>query len=72
MYKKADLILALFDTSSDLTKEDEEIINLLQGKEGIVLLTKNDLSCVLDSEDLQNVCRVILNICRYLHLTMMA
>lgn len=34
-------------------KEDEEIINLLQGKEGIVLLTKNDLSCVLDIEDLQ-------------------
>ena len=51
--QKADLILALFDTSSDLTKEDEEIINLLQGKEGIVLLTKNDLSCVLDIEDLQ-------------------
>lgn len=51
--QKADLILALFDTSSDLTKEDEEIINLLKGKEGIILLTKNDLPCVLDIDDLK-------------------
>lgn len=51
--QKADLILALFDISNELTKEDKEIINLLQGKEGIVLLTKNDLNTVLDIEDLK-------------------
>lgn len=51
--QKADLILALFDISHELTKEDKEIINLLQGKEGIVLLTKNDLTTVLDIDDLK-------------------
>ena len=51
--QKADLILALFDISHELTKEDKEIINLLQGKEGIVLLTKNDLTTVLDIDNLK-------------------
>ncbi len=52
--QKADLILALFDTSSELSVEDEEIIELLKEKEGLILLTKNDLSVKMDVEDLQN------------------
>ena len=51
--QKADLVLALFDSSRALSKEDEEIIDLLKGSEGIVLLTKQDLDTVLDVEDLK-------------------
>ncbi len=51
--EKADLILALFDASRSLSPEDAEIIELLHGKEGIVLLTKSDLSAKLDVEDLK-------------------
>lgn len=51
--KKADLILALFDASSELSPEDEEIIDLLKGREGIVLLTKKDLPAKLDVEQLK-------------------
>lgn len=52
--QKADLILALFDSSKELTAEDEEIMELLQNKEGIILFTKNDLPRVLAKEDLQS------------------
>lgn len=51
--EKADLILALFDGSKELSAEDEEIIELLKGKEGIILLTKQDLPQKLDSSSLQ-------------------
>ncbi len=51
--EKADLILALFDASRPLSSEDEEIIELLRGKEGIVLLTKSDLTAKIDVESLK-------------------
>lgn len=40
--KKASLILAVFDASSPMTEEDEEILSLTQGKETIFLLNKSD------------------------------
>ena len=52
--QKADLILALFDISRKLSSEDEEIIELLKGKEGLILLTKNDLSVKMDVEKLKS------------------
>lgn len=51
--EKASLILALFDGSSDLTAEDEEIMELLDGREAILLVTKNDLMPVFPSEMLK-------------------
>lgn len=51
--QKADLILALFDTSRELSTEDEDIIKLLQGKSGLILLTKQDLSVKMDIEELK-------------------
>lgn len=48
----ADLILALFDLSRPLEKEDEEIISLVQGKDALVLLNKNDLEPCISIEDL--------------------
>ena len=43
MVNKADLIIAVFDISNDLTDEDYEIIDLVKDKKAIVLLNKIDL-----------------------------
>ena len=53
--EKASLVLALFDASSPLQKEDEEIIGLLQDKEAIVLLTKGDLAAELTKEGFEKL-----------------
>lgn len=47
------LVLALFDGSRALDAEDEEILALLQGKEAIILLTKEDLQPVTTADMLQ-------------------
>lgn len=40
----ADLIIAIFDQSEELSKEDFEILNLIKNKKTIILLNKSDLS----------------------------
>lgn len=54
MVNEAALVLALFDGSRPLDKEDEEILELLQGREAIVLLNKSDLAPVVTAAMLQN------------------
>ena len=39
----ADLIIAVFDASRELTEEDYEIINLIKERKSLVLLNKTDL-----------------------------
>ncbi|MBP3255435.1 MAG: tRNA uridine-5-carboxymethylaminomethyl(34) synthesis GTPase MnmE [Clostridia bacterium] len=39
----AELILAIFDNSKDLEKEDLEILNLIKNKNAIILLNKTDI-----------------------------
>lgn len=51
--EKAQLVLALFDSSRPLEEEDEKILSLLQGRQAIVLLTKQDLPEKLASRELQ-------------------
>ena len=41
--KDADLIIAIFDITSDITKDDEEILELIKNKNAIVVLNKTDL-----------------------------
>lgn len=48
--KEGELILALFDSSRVLDKEDEEIIHNLKDKRGIALLTKSDLTPQITKE----------------------
>lgn len=48
----ADLILALFDMSCPLEKEDKEILALIQQKGALILLNKNDLQACFSPEDL--------------------
>ena len=50
---KAQLVLALFDSSRPLDAEDEKIISLLTGQKAIALLTKQDLPEQLEAKDLQ-------------------
>lgn len=49
--KEADLIIAIFDSSKDLTDEDMEILNLIKGKKVIILLNKIDLNPKIDEND---------------------
>ncbi len=50
---KADLIIAIFDVSRDLSQEDFEIIDLIKDKKSIVLLNKTDLPPKYDESKLK-------------------
>ena len=49
--KNADLIIAIFDASKSLSKEDKEILEIIKGKKVIILLNKIDLQQKLNKED---------------------
>ena len=51
--KDADLILYVVDSSTELDSNDEEIIEMLQGRKAIVLYNKTDLQPVVDMEQLK-------------------
>ena len=42
--QEADLVIAIFDTTRDLTEEDKEILKGIQNKNAIILLNKSDLN----------------------------
>lgn len=48
---EADLVIAIFDSSRDLTKEDIEILDITKNKKSIILLNKADLNSVLTEND---------------------
>lgn len=49
--KDADLIIAIFDASKDLGKEDLEILELIKNKKAIILLNKTDLKEKINEND---------------------
>ena len=49
--KNADLIIAIFDASKSLSKEDKEILEIKKNKKVIILLNKIDLQQKLNKED---------------------
>ena len=49
--KDADLIIAIFDSSKDLTDEDLKILELIKNKKSIILLNKSDLNAKIDEND---------------------
>ena len=49
--REAELILAVIDSSSPLTQEDSEILELTRDKKAIILLNKTDLERVLNPAD---------------------
>ena len=53
--EKADLVLLLLDSSQKLTTEDENLLNLVQGRRCIIIYSKSDLPPTWDSEELLNL-----------------
>ena len=49
--KEADLIIAIFDSSKELSKEDKEILEIIKGKKAIILLNKIDLTKEIQKDD---------------------
>ena len=49
--KDADLIIAIFDSSRELSNEDLEILELIKNKNVIILLNKSDLKSILKEND---------------------
>ena len=47
----ADLIIAIFDSSKELTKEDKEILEIARNKKSIILLNKVDLESKIKEDD---------------------
>ena len=59
--KDADLIIAIFDSSKDLTDEDKEILDFIKNKTAIVVLNKMDLLNKIDENmaEIKNVSKYI-------------
>lgn len=53
--EKADLVIAIFDASRELSDEDYQIIELIQGKKSIILLNKTDLDIKYDEFHLKSL-----------------
>lgn len=49
--RNADLIIAIFDSSREITEEDVGILNIIKNKKTIILLNKADLSAKIDKSD---------------------
>ena len=47
----ADLIIAIFDSSKDFSKEDVEILNIAKNKKSIIILNKIDLKQIITHEN---------------------
>ena len=62
--KNADLIIAIFDSSKELGKEDLEILDLIKDKKVIIVLNKTDLNMKIGEDDrrLQKITANILKI----------
>lgn len=52
--KQADFIISIFDCSKDLTEEDIQILELIQGKQAVIILNKNDLNAKI-TEDTKEI-----------------
>ena len=46
----ADLVIAIFDSSKDLTEEDMEILELAKSKKSVIILNKIDLESKINEE----------------------
>ena len=60
--KKSDVVIAIFDVSRELNKEDEEILSLLEDKNSIILLNKIDLDRKVNLEKIRNIDKPVVEI----------
>ncbi len=55
MIEKSDLVLAVFDSSKQLDKEDFEILSLIEDKKSIIILNKSDLKINENNDLIKNI-----------------
>ncbi len=60
--KKSDVVIAIFDVSRPLNKEDNDILDLLKDKNSIILLNKIDLDRKVSLEEIKSVNKPIVEI----------
>jgi len=61
--KEAELVLAVFDASEELSKEDEKILNILKEKDNVIgILNKSDLPKKINLEGLKKSIKNIVSI----------
>lgn len=48
---ESDLVIAIFDSTKELTEEDKEILEIIKNKKSIIILNKIDLKTKLDEKD---------------------
>jgi tRNA modification GTPase len=53
--EEADLVILLLDSSRELTEEDRDIIEIIEGKKYIVLLNKSDLGSKIDIKEIEGL-----------------
>lgn len=53
--EEADLVILLLDSSRELTSEDRDIIEIIEGKKYIVLLNKSDLGGKIDIKEIEGL-----------------
>ena len=51
--KNADFIIAIFDSSQDLTQDDLQILDFIKGRTAIIVLNKSDLEPKIDENTLE-------------------
>ena len=49
--ENADLVIAIFDSTKELTQEDYDILEMIKSKKSIILLNKIDLNPILDEKN---------------------
>ncbi|WP_432406061.1 tRNA uridine-5-carboxymethylaminomethyl(34) synthesis GTPase MnmE [Wukongibacter sp. M2B1] len=54
-FNKADLIILVLDASEELTKEDKEILELIEKRKAIIILNKTDLPIKIGEDELQEL-----------------
>jgi tRNA modification GTPase len=61
---KSDLIIAVFDSAKEITKEDIEILDIIKDKKAIIVLNKQDLdkNILKNNQEIKNLKKKIINI----------
>ena len=60
--KTSDIVIALFDRSRELNKEDKDILELIKDKNSIIILNKSDLESKIDLEEIKKCNKKIIEV----------
>lgn len=60
--KSSDVIIAIFDSNKELTKDDINILDLCKDKDSIIVLNKMDLETKINIEEIKNIGKDIIKV----------